>query len=72
MAEEKTPKEIKISIPVPDDLLSLLMPGAAAGHLIKARREVLLALRAVIDSRLEALEKRDGGKPEAKKKIRVE
>ena len=71
MAEEKT-KEIRISIPVPDDLFGLLMPGAAAGHLLKARKEVLLALRALIDSRIEVLEKKERGKPEAKKKIKVE
>jgi len=71
MAEEKI-KEIRISIPVPDDLLAVLVPGAAAGHLLKARKEVLLALRSLIDSRIEALEKKENRKPEAKKKIKVE
>jgi len=71
MAEEKT-REIKISIPVPEDLLPLFLPAAALGHLLRAKKEVLLALRALIDSRIEVLEKKENKKPEAKKKIRID
>ena len=71
MPEDKT-KEIRISIPVPEDFLNLFVPPAAAGRLVQARKEVLLAVRALIDSRIEALERKDNRKAEPKKKIKVE
>ena len=71
MAEEKT-KEIKISIPIPEDLFPLFMPGAAYDHLRRAKKEVLLALRALIDSRIEALDKKENKKPEKTKKIKID
>lgn len=71
MAEEKT-REIKITIPVPDELLSLILPGMVYEHLLKAKKETLLALRSLIDSKIEALEKREVKKTAAKKKIKIE
>lgn len=71
MAEDK-PREIKISIPLPDELLSQFLPVAAFGHLLQAKKETLLALRALIDSRIEALEKKQNKKPATKKKIKIE
>jgi hypothetical protein len=69
MAGEKT-REIKIA--VPEELFCLFLPPQAQEHLLKARKEVLLALRALIDARLEALETRSARKPAAKRKIRIE
>jgi cellulose biosynthesis protein BcsQ len=68
-AAQKT-REIKIA--VPEELFSLFLPPQAQEHLLKARKEVLLALRSLIDSRLEALEKRSARKPEPKRKIKIE
>ncbi len=69
MAADKT-REIKISLP--EELFTLFLPLQAQEHLFKARKEVLLAIRSVIDARLEALEKRSSGKAETKRKIKVE
>jgi hypothetical protein len=69
MAENKT-REIRISLP--EELFAVLMPQETQQHLWKAKKEVLLALRSIIDSRIEMIEKREAGKPSAKKKIRVE
>jgi len=71
LAEEKT-KEIKITIPVPDELISLFLPGAAYEHLLRAKKETLLALRALIDSKIESLEKKQAKKAVVKKKIKIE
>jgi hypothetical protein len=71
MAEEKM-REIKISLPIPEDWLPLFVPSAARGHIIRAKKEVLLALRALLDSRIEALDRQEQKKPEAKKKIKIE
>jgi hypothetical protein len=71
MTEEKT-REIKITIPVPEELFPLFMPAAAFGHLLQAKKEALLALRAMIDSRIEALEKKANKKSESKKKIKID
>jgi hypothetical protein len=69
MTAEKM-REIKISIP--EELFTLFLPFQAQEHLLKARKEVLLALRSLIDARLEALEKRDARKAEPKRKIKIE
>lgn len=64
-------KEIKILIP--EELIGLLFPAEALGHLRAARREVLLAARAVIEARIAALDKREAKRGETrKKKIKVE
>lgn len=69
MAAEKM-REIKIS--VPEELFSLLVPSGTRDHLIKARKEVLLAVRSLIDAKLEALDKRGAQKAEPKRKIKIE
>ena len=69
MAEGKT-REIKIKIP--EELCSLFIPEKTVDHFFKARKEILLALRSLIDARIEALEKRDEKKVEKKKKIKIE
>jgi hypothetical protein len=69
MAADKM-REIKISLP--EELFTLFLPLQAQEHLIKAKKEVLLALRSLIDSRLECLEKKGGRRTEPKKKIKVE
>ena len=51
----------------------MLMPGAAMDHLRTARKETLLALRALIDNRIAALDKKAAKSAEArKKKIKVD
>ena len=69
MAAEKS-REIKIA--VPEEFFNLFLPLQTQEHLLKARKEVLLAFRALIDARLEALEKRGAQKPQAKRKIKIE
>jgi len=69
MAAEKM-REIKICIP--EELFTLFLPLQAQEHLLKAKKEVLLALRSLIDARLETLEKRVVRKAEPKRKIKIE
>jgi hypothetical protein len=69
MAAEKM-REIKISIP--EELFTLFLPLQAQQHMLRARKEVLLAFRSLIDARLEALEKRGARKAEPKRKIKIE
>jgi cell division protein ZapA (FtsZ GTPase activity inhibitor) len=69
MAAEKM-REIKISIP--EELFTVFIPPKTQDHLLKAKKELLLALRSLIDSRIECLEKREGEKAETKKKIKIE
>jgi len=71
MAEDK-PREIKITIPLPDELLSQFLPAAVFEHMLQAKKETLLALRALIDNRIEALDKKENKKPAAKKKIKID
>jgi hypothetical protein len=69
MAAEKM-REIKICIP--EELFTLFLPLQAQEHLLKAKKEVLLAFRSIIDARLETLEKRGVRKAEPKRKIKIE
>ncbi len=69
MADEKS-REIKIVLP--EELFALLVPGKAQQHLLSAKKELLLAVRSLIDARIEALEKRAETKAPPKKKIKVE
>jgi len=69
MAAEKS-REIKIA--VPEEFFNLFLPLQVQEHLLKAKKEVLLAFRALIDARLEALEKRGAQKPQPKRKIKIE
>ncbi len=69
MSAEKT-REIKISLP--EELFTLCLPLQAQEHLLKAKREVLLALRSLIDARLESLEKEEGRRAAPKKKIKID
>lgn len=69
MTPEKT-REIKISLP--EELFSLFLPLQAQEHLVKAKKEVLLALRSLIDARLQSLESKESRKSGPKKKIKIE
>jgi hypothetical protein len=69
MASEKM-REIKVCIP--EELFALFLPFQAQEHLMKAKKEVLLAVRSLVDARLEALEKRAARKAEPKRKIKIE
>jgi hypothetical protein len=69
MATDKM-REIKISLP--EELFTLFLPLQAQEHLVKAKKEVLLALRSLIDARLESLEKKGGRRAQPKKKIKIE
>ncbi len=69
MSAEKT-REIKISLP--EELFTLFLPLPAQEHLLKAKKEVLLALRSLIDARLESLEKTEGRRAVPKKKIKID
>ena len=69
MAAEKM-REIKIAIP--EELFRVFIPAKTQDHLLNAKKELLLAIRSLIDARIESLEKKEGQKGETKKKIRVE
>jgi hypothetical protein len=69
MAEEKV-REIKIIIP--EELFSLVIPEKAISHLLKARKEILLAFRSLIDAKIEALEKKEQKTVTRKKKIKID
>ncbi|MFB0565629.1 MAG: hypothetical protein ACETWK_08130 [Candidatus Aminicenantaceae bacterium] len=69
MAAEKT-REIRICIP--EDLFTLVIPEKSLDHLLKARKEILLAFRSLIDAKIESLEKKEVKKAEKKKKIKIE
>ena len=69
MSEAKT-REIRISIP--EELFSLFIPEKTLHHFFNARREMLLALRSLIDAKIEALEKREERKTTKKKKIKID
>ena len=69
MAEEKV-KEIRITLP--EELFSLVLPEKAISHLLKARKEVLLAFRSLIDAKIEVLEKKEQKKITKKKKITID
>ncbi len=69
MAAEKM-REIKIL--VPEELFTWFLPASTHEHLLRAKKEVLLALRSLLDARIEALEKRAVPKSPPKKKINIE
>ncbi|MBN2409092.1 MAG: hypothetical protein JXE07_05090 [Candidatus Aminicenantes bacterium] len=69
MAAEKV-REIKISIP--EELFTLFLPSQAQDHLLRARKELLLAARSLIDARLESLEKKGDRGTVPKRKIKIE
>jgi hypothetical protein len=64
-------KEIKILIP--EELFALLVPAEAVGHARAARKELLLAARAIIDARIAALDRKTAKAGErSKRKIKIE
>jgi len=69
MAAEKM-REIKVAIP--EELFRVFFPTTTQDHLLKAKKELLLAIRSLIDARIECLEKREGQKKESKRKIKIE
>ena len=69
MAEGKT-REIKISIP--EEFFTLFLPEATQEHMLRAKKEILLALRSVIDMKIDALDKKTDKKAARKKKITIE
>jgi len=69
MAAEKM-REIKVAIP--EELFRIFLPTTTQDHLLKAKKELLLAIRSLIDARIEGLEKREGQKTETKRKIKIE
>ncbi len=66
----KTTREIRISLP--EELFDFLVPRETHEHLVKAKKEVLLALRSILDARIEMLEKRETPKGPSKTKIKVD
>ncbi|MCX7974956.1 MAG: hypothetical protein N3B16_10745 [Candidatus Aminicenantes bacterium] len=70
MAEARG-KEIRLVLP--EELFNLFLPEETQKHLLKAKKEILLAFRSLIDAKIEALEKREEKlTEEKKKKIEVE
>jgi len=62
-------KEIKISIP--EELFALYIPEETIGHLKKAKIELLLALRSLIDARIATLEKKETRSKGTRKKVPI-
>lgn len=69
MSEVKT-REIRISIP--EDLFPFALTEKTVGHLFQAKKEILLALRSLIDAKIEMLEKTEKKKVEKKRKIKID
>jgi hypothetical protein len=74
LSKEQT-REIRIILP--EELFSFFLPKKTMGHMINAKKEMLFALRSLIDARVEALEKmeqktRQKRTTENKKKIKIE
>lgn len=72
MDDAKT-REIKICIP--EEIFSMFLPDKTLDHFFRARKEILLGIRSLIDAKIEALEKKEARKKETgkeKKKIKVE
>ncbi|MFQ6069838.1 MAG: hypothetical protein ACE5LC_04850 [Candidatus Aminicenantales bacterium] len=69
MSETRT-KEIKITIP--EELFTLFLPEKTLHHFHNARKEMLLALRSLIDARIEAFDKKEEKRTARGKKIKVE
>ncbi len=69
MAAGKT-REIKITIP--EEFFTLFLPETTHEHVLRAKKEILLAIRSVIDMKIESLETKGGKKADRKKKIKVE
>ncbi|MFQ6071048.1 MAG: hypothetical protein ACE5LC_11075 [Candidatus Aminicenantales bacterium] len=69
MSEAKT-KEIKITIL--EELFTLFLPEKTLRHFNNARKEMLLALRSLIDARIEAFERKEEKRTSRGKKIKVE
>lgn len=69
MSEKKT-REIRIILP--EELFSLFPSQKTVKHLVQAKKEMLLALRSIIDARLEALDRMGEKKAEKKKKIKID
>jgi hypothetical protein len=65
-----TTREIRIILP--EELFNFLVPGETHEHLLRAKKEVLLAIRSIIDARIEMIEKREARKDAPKRKIKVE
>jgi len=63
-------REIRISIP--EDIFSFFFPDQSVDHILKARKEMLLALRSLIDARIDTLEKKGEKKTAQRKKIKIE
>jgi hypothetical protein len=62
---------------LPEEFFSIFFPKNAMGHVIKAKKEMLLAFRSFIDTRIEMLEKMETKtsqkkRTEKKKKIKIE
>lgn len=71
MSKENT-REIRITLP--GELFSILFPEKTIGHVIKAKKEMLFAVRSFIDARIEMLDKMErkaSQKKETEKKKRV-
>lgn len=70
MMPSNTSREIRITLP--QELFDLLVPRETHEHLSRAKKEVLLALRSIIDARIEMIEKRESHKESPKRKIQVD
>jgi hypothetical protein len=62
-------REIKIILP--EELFSLFPSQKTIKHLTQAKKELLFALRSIIDAKIEALDKL-GEKKVEKKKIKID
>ncbi len=62
------PKEIRIKVPTPNEVV----PEEFKGHLLNASKELLLAMRSLIDESLRKLEEMESRGKKELKKIEVE
>ena len=53
---ERTEEHVVVRLPRPGRFLRAILPDAAVGHLLAARREQLLAVRSIVDAAIDRVE----------------
>jgi hypothetical protein len=69
---ERRRDELVLRLPTLDRLLRACLPEETVQHLRAARREQLLAVRSLIDARIERLERAQAAAEERRRQVEVE
>ncbi len=68
------PKEVKIRVPSPDEVVEKAVPAEFRNHMLNAYRELLLAFKSLLDEHVRKVEEmqKAGGEKKEIKKIEIE